>query len=190
MSRVAVRSAFTLPFVSPQPSFIYTVTSSLSPHSTDKDVTNTHRVVVNKLPIHQLNLNIDDPGAAEPDSWARCAACLHRLPRGLACAPRVLSALPARSPCPPLCGLHALSSLHYSTRHHLPTQRVGTPAPDPSVRPCTRRLRHADERDPHVRPRRPCSHLRRARSDQDDQPARQAGQSHAGAHDGHRTLSP
>ena len=36
--------------------------------------------------------------------------------------------------------------------------------------------------------RRPCSHLRRARSDQDDQPADQAGPSHAGAHDGHCTL--
>jgi len=45
------------------------------------------------------------------------------------------------------------------------------------ARPPTRRLRDADERGPHFRPRRLCSHLRRARSDQDDQPA--AG--HAGA---------
>ena len=36
---------------------------------------------------------------------------------------------------------------------------------------------------PHFRPRRPCSHLRGARSDQDDQSADRAGPSNTGAHE-------
>ena len=96
------------------------------------------------------------------------------------CSLRCLRVLPGaslRTPCALLLAL-----LDTTSPAH---QRVGTPAPDLLLRPCARRLRHADERDPHARPRRPCSHLRGARSDQDDQPARQAGQSHAGAHNGH-----
>ena len=59
-----------------------------------------------------------------------------------------------------------------------PTPHKATMATDrPAPTLCARRLRDADESDPHFRPRRLCSHLRRARSDQDDQPA--AG--HAGA---------
>ena len=78
------------------------------------------------------SLFIDDPGAAD---LARGPAAP---PACTACTLRVLSALPTRALCaayafslPPPCGLHALS-LHYSARHHLPTQRcVGAMAPRP-----------------------------------------------------------
>jgi hypothetical protein len=90
----------------------------------------------------------------------------------VACAHVACCALPA---CIlPLCA----SLVPCDTSSPTPTQRWPPTVP--------RRLRDADESDPHFRPRRLCSNvLRRARSDQDDQPA--AG--HAGARDGHCTLS-
>jgi hypothetical protein len=71
-----------------------------------------------------------------------------------------------RSPC--AC---VLSCASLPLARHLPQPQRCV------ARPPTRRLRDADERGPHFRPRRLCSHLRKARSDQDDQPAT----GHAGA---------
>ena len=120
--------------------------------------------------------------ARGPAAPPACTACRLALPSLHVCSLRCLRVLPAaslRSPC--------------TTRHDImPTQRcVGAMAPRPPVTLRARRLRHADKRDPHFRPRRPCSHLRRARSDQDDQPAAdEAGPSHAGAHGCLHKLSP
>ena len=89
-----------------------------------------------------------------------------------------------RSPCAlPALSLHC--ALHDTTndtraRYYHPTRWVGTRRLN-LLRPRARRLRHADERDPYFRPRRPCSHLRHAHSDQ-------AGPRHTGAHGGDRTL--
>jgi hypothetical protein len=81
----------------------------------------------------------------------------------------------------------ALSLLAFSLCASLVPCDTSSPTPTQRWPPTVpRRLRDADESDPHFRPRRLCSNvLRRARSDQDDQPA--AG--HAGARDGHCTLS-
>ena len=111
-------------------------------------------------------------------------------PACTACTLRVLSALPTRSPCRlPADSMRSPCT----TRHDItcPPNDVWARWPPDLLRPCAHRLRHADERDPHFRPRRPCSHLRGARSDQDDQPAAdETAPSHAGAHDDHRTLAP
>ena len=97
-------------------------------------------------------------GPAEVSPLLR-VVCAH-----LACCALPACALPVRFPW----------CLAIDPRPH-PTATMATDRPAPTL--CARRLRDADESDPHFRPRRLCSHLRRARSDQDDQPA--AG--HAGA---------
>ena len=96
-------------------------------------------------------------GPAEVSPLLR-VACAH-----VACCALPACILPVRFP----------GALRYILAH--PKATMATDRPAPTL--CARRLRDADERGPHFRPRRPCSHLRRARSDQDDQPA--AG--HAGA---------
>jgi hypothetical protein len=114
-----------------------------------------------------------------PVTPADCAQC---------CPPRLLRSRREVSPllrvaCAHVacCALPVLAfslcafpgALRYILAH--PKATMATDRPAPTL--CARRLRDADESDPHFRPRRLCSHLRRARSDQDDQPA--AG--HAGA---------
>eukprot|EP00964_Phaeocystis_antarctica_P092301 scaffold59348_cov69-Phaeocystis_antarctica.AAC.2 len=99
-----------LPFMPPHPQ----CNLKLERQTVSKDVTNTHHVFAIKLPIHPNSQHLR-PRCSRPGSLACCATCLLRLPRGLACAPRVLSALPARSPCrlpadsmrsPPCTSLH------------------------------------------------------------------------------------
>ena len=67
--------------------------------------------------------------------WA-CCACLHRRPRGLACA--ASSAFCAACAFYLRLAADSMRSPPCTTRYHLPTQRVGTTAPDPSVRPRVR----------------------------------------------------
>ena len=98
----------------------------------------------------------------------------------------VLSALPAFSLCRfPLRSL--CTALHNITCP--PNDVGGHDVFRPPATLCAQVTTHANERDPHFCPRRPYSQLRGARSKQDDQPAAlQAAPSHAGAHDGYRTL--
>ena len=109
------------------------------------------------------------------DPCFRCALekTSGRLPREYSRpVPRLLRGLHPRARCARFaaCVLSALS-LPCET----PVQPMLGPRPPTTLLP--QALRDADERDPHFRPRRPCSHLRRARSDQDDQPAGRAGAS-------------
>jgi hypothetical protein len=96
----------------------------------------------------------------------------------LRCAPSPRLAPPASWPAP-TCSLRSLRCLRSlcafpALRDTCPTYAWGRRPPKTLL---PQAIRDADERDPHFRPRRPCSHLRRARSDQDDQPAGRAGAS-------------
>ena len=118
-----------------------------------------------------------------PMSACLVCGCPARLPSHASamCDARPRASVPPRSrllrAC---CALPAcdLSCMRFPAPCETPAQPQRCVA-----RPPTRRLRDADERGPHFRPRRPCSHLRGARSDQDDQPADRAGSSNAGAHE-------
>ena len=153
-----------------------------------KDVTNTHLVFTSKLPIHP-NSRHPRPRCVGLARWPAappaCTACRLAWPALHACSLRCLRVLLAASLRTPCALLPALPCTH-----HLPTQRCGWhDGPRPPATLCAQVTTHADERDPRFRPRRPCSHLRGARSNQDDQPAAlQARPSHTGAHGGHRTL--
>jgi len=105
--------------------------------------------------------NQGPPQLPRPPQYDACR--LHSASRPAGFGPAEVS--PVRFPCMVPC----------DTPVPTPKATMATDRPAPTL--CARRLRDADESDPHFRPRRLCPHLRRARSDQDDQPA--AG--HAGA---------
>ena len=122
-----------------------------------------------------------------PEVWESWESCSRYVVTFHNAGPRearvVVSEHPRSAPTWPA----ALSLLAFSLCASLVPCDTSSPTPTQRWPPTVpRRLRDADESDPHFRPRRLCSNvLRRARSDQDDQPA--AG--HAGARDGHCTLS-